>query len=128
MNGMILFAHGARDPRWAHPFERTAQLIRDQAPGLKVLNAYLEFMSPDLNAAGRQLADAGCRRIDVVPLFLGAGGHVRKDLPERLQVLRSERPDVEWRLNAAVGEHPELLAAMARIAVDLSRQAPEPSL
>ena len=40
--------------------------------------------------------DAGRRRlrqrIDVVPLFLGAGGHVRKDLPPLVEALRAAPP------------------------------------
>jgi sirohydrochlorin cobaltochelatase len=29
-HGMILFGHGARDPRWAEPFERLATKLRAQ--------------------------------------------------------------------------------------------------
>ena len=31
-NGLLLFAHGARDPNWARPFEEVARRIRDRAP------------------------------------------------------------------------------------------------
>jgi len=27
MNGLVLFAHGARDPQWAVPFQRLAELV-----------------------------------------------------------------------------------------------------
>ena len=30
---IVLFAHGARDPRWAEPFEAIAARIRAAAPG-----------------------------------------------------------------------------------------------
>ena len=29
---VILFAHGARDPRWAEPFLRVADRVREDAP------------------------------------------------------------------------------------------------
>jgi sirohydrochlorin cobaltochelatase len=32
--GLILFAHGARDPRWAEPFEAVAARCRAQRPGV----------------------------------------------------------------------------------------------
>jgi len=79
--GVLLFAHGARDPRWAAPFEAVAAKRRVRDATLQVRLAFLEFMTPDLVSAGRELAALGCMRVDVVPLFLGAGGHVRKDLP-----------------------------------------------
>ena len=34
MNGLLLFAHGARDPRWADPFQAVAEEARAACPGL----------------------------------------------------------------------------------------------
>ena len=115
-SGLILFAHGARDPRWAAPFEAVAERIRGTRPHLDVRLAFLEFMTPDLAAAGAGLAGAGCTRVVVVPMFLGAGGHVRKDLPVRLDELRAAWPAVEFVLQPAIGELPEVIDAMARVA------------
>ena len=47
-NGLILFAHGARDPRWAEPFEAIAAAVRARAPSVDVRLAFLELMAPDL--------------------------------------------------------------------------------
>ena len=69
-------------------------------------------MSPSLVEAGMALAEAGCQQVDVVPLFLGAGGHVRKDLPALLAQLQAAHPTVIWRLNPAVGESPTVVEAM----------------
>ena len=117
MHGLILFAHGARDPRWAEPFERTAQRLRGLHRGGPVALAYLEFMAPDLARCGAELAAAGCTEVSVLPVFLGAGGHVRKDLPERVAALRAEHPDVNWRLHTAAGESDTLVEALAQWAL-----------
>jgi sirohydrochlorin cobaltochelatase len=101
--GLLLFAHGARDPRWAAPFEAVAAQVRSSQPGLQVRLAFLEFMTPNLPDAGAELAAAGCTHIAVVPLFLGAGGHVRKDLP--------------LQLHPAVGEVTSVVQAMAAVAI-----------
>ncbi|MFZ5521420.1 MAG: sirohydrochlorin chelatase [Pseudomonadota bacterium] len=118
---VILFAHGARDPAWAGPFEAVAAQLREQAPGMPVRLAFLEFMSPGLPAAGAELAAAGCRSVTVVPLFLGAGGHVRKDVPMLLDGLRQAHPQVSWQLAPAIGEIPDVVAAMARAALSLAQ-------
>ena len=118
MQGLILFAHGARDARWAEPFEQVAARVRALRPGVAVALAYLELMAPDLDAAGAALARSGCREVAVLPLFLGAGGHVRKDLPERLERLRAAHPEVRWALQAAAGESPRLVEALAQVALD----------
>jgi sirohydrochlorin cobaltochelatase len=115
--GLLLFAHGARDPRWALPFEDVAQRVGARAPGLAVELAFLEFMEPGLISAGDRLAAGGCERVDVVPLFLGAGGHVRKDLPALLQTLRDRHPSVHWHLRHAIGEVDSVIEAMAAAAL-----------
>src|SRR4029077_12445304 len=53
-SAVILFAHGAREPEWAHPFEEVRDRLRDE--GLRVELAYLEAMKPDLNEAANALA------------------------------------------------------------------------
>jgi len=121
--GLILFAHGARDPQWAQPFTEVARRIRAANPGLPVALAYLELMSPTLIEAGRQLADEGCSHVTVVPLFLGAGGHVRRDLPRLLDELAVLHPGVAWHASPAVGEVDSVVQAMADAAVAQLRVA-----
>jgi sirohydrochlorin cobaltochelatase len=119
--GLLLFAHGARDAQWAQPFEQVATAVRARRPALLVRLAFLEFMAPDIRTAAAELARDGCTTIDVLPLFLGAGGHVRKDLPPLLDQLRAEHAGVAFTLHPAVGEAPALIAAMADLALALQR-------
>ncbi len=114
--GLILFAHGARDPRWALPFEAVARHVGSVRADAAVRLAFLEFMQPDLPAAGSDLAGAGCETVEIVPLFLGAGGHVRRDLPLLLEALRSAHPQTRWTLHPAVGEAEAVVSAMAAVA------------
>jgi sirohydrochlorin cobaltochelatase len=53
----------------------------------------------------------------VLPMFLGAGGHVRKDLPLLMDELRAAHPQVVFNLHAAVGEIDSVVDAMAVVAV-----------
>ena len=117
--GLLLFAHGARDARWAGPFEEVVAAVRTARPAQPVRLAFLEFMAPDIRTAAAELAGEGCTRVDVLPLFLGAGGHVRKDVPPLFDELRTAHPGVAFTLHPAVGEAPALIAAMADIALEL---------
>lgn len=117
--GLLMFAHGARDPRWAAPFEQVVARVRAARPSQPVRLAFLDFMAPDIRAAATELVNEGCARIDVLPLFLGGGGHVRKDLPPLLDELRALHEGVVFALHPAVGEAPALIAAMADIALEL---------
>jgi sirohydrochlorin cobaltochelatase len=115
---LILFGHGSRDPLWAAPIEAVAARLRDLRPELPVRCAYLELMQPDLPAAARQLVADGARRIDILPMFLGRGRHAREDLPLLLQQLQRNHPDTEFQLRTALGEHPAMLEAIARWALN----------
>ena len=109
--GLILFGHGARDPRWREPFDRLAALVAESHPG-PVSLAFLEMMSPDLQAACRSLVECGAQRVVVVPLFLAAGGHLRKDLPVMLESAR-EAVGVPVTAAEAIGEDSQVRAALA---------------
>ncbi|OYU00346.1 MAG: cobalamin biosynthesis protein CbiX [Burkholderiales bacterium PBB1] len=115
--GLLLFAHGARDPNWALPFEAVLSRVREQAPEIAVSLSFLEFMAPTLLEAGDTLAAAGCTQVAIVPLFLGTGGHVRKDLPLLIEALRSAHPQVTWTLRSSIGEAPGVIEAMATAAL-----------
>lgn len=122
--GVLLFAHGARDPRWAAPFEAVAQRLRAQAPDAVVALAFLELMQPSMAEAADTLVAAGCRRVTIVPLFLGAGGHVRRDLPLLVEEQRARHPAVTWQLAPAIGEVESVVAAMADAALAASLARP----
>jgi sirohydrochlorin cobaltochelatase len=115
--GILLFAHGARDARWAEPFEAVAAHVRAQRADVAVRLAFLELMAPDLGTAAAELVAEGCVRVDVVPLFLGAGGHVRKDLPALLHALRERHAGVAFLLHDAVGNTSIVIEAMAAAAL-----------
>ena len=114
---IVLFAHGARDRRWAAPFEAVAANIRAAAPDCRVALAFLELMAPTLGDAAAALVASGATRVDIVPLFLGTGGHLRRDLPPLVEALRAAHPGVAIRLHAAIGEHAAVVEAMAAAAL-----------
>ncbi len=118
--GLILFAHGARDPRWAEPFAAIAERVRRADPGRLVELAFLETMAPDLAEATRRLASIGATRVDIVPLFLGMGGHLRNDLPPLVERIRSAHPRLDLRLHAAIGESVAVIDALAAAALALA--------
>jgi len=116
-HGLLLFAHGARDSRWALPFDAIVERVREQAPDVPVELGFLEFMTPTLVDAGHRLAAAGCEHVDVVPLFLGAGGHVRRDIPLLLADLEAAHAGIQWELRPAIGEIDSVIEAMAAAAL-----------
>lgn len=115
MHGVILFAHGSRDPLWSAPIEAVAQQVRQQRPDAACCCAYLELTTPDLPTASAQLIAQGCTALTVLPMFLGTGRHARNDLPVLVQTLRQQHPQVPFHIATAVGEDPRVTALLADI-------------
>ena len=115
--GIVLFAHGSRDPQWRLPIEAVAAQIARRQNGTLVRCAYLELCLPSLPDAAIDLVAAGARKIKVFPLFLGVGKHAREDLPLLINEIRAAHPDLEVELLPTAGESDRLISLMADIAL-----------
>ncbi|MBU3632910.1 MULTISPECIES: sirohydrochlorin chelatase [unclassified Polynucleobacter] len=112
MKAIILFGHGARDPRWREPFDRLATLWSAQHAGTPVELAFLEMMQPSLDEAVAALSAQGATQITVVPVFFGQGGHLRNDFPVLLDSCREKFPQITLSTTPAVGEDLAVLQAI----------------
>jgi sirohydrochlorin cobaltochelatase len=113
--GIVLFAHGSRDPLWSRPIEAIAHAVSEVANTCVVRCAYLEMMTPSLESVIEELARLGVTHIRIAPMFLGVGKHAREDLPEMTTRLVKHYPNIKLELMPSIGEHPELIAAISNI-------------
>lgn len=117
---LILFAHGSRDPQWASTLKRVCDEVRSRSPNLRVEQAFLEFMKPELGECSAQLVADGFERIVVLPMFIAQGGHLKQDLPLLIDEQRRLHPRVEFEQACAVGEAESIVQAMADHVVALA--------
>lgn len=110
---IILFAHGARDPEWARPFERLRDSLAARQPDVPVVLAFLELMTPRLAEAVNTQVAAGATQLDIVPVFMAQGSHLKRDLPLLVKDLEAAHPGVTFRLQPPVGEAQAVLDAIA---------------
>jgi sirohydrochlorin cobaltochelatase len=118
--GIVLFAHGARDPEWALPVQRLAGLVAARDAGARVETAFLEHMTPPLEQAVDRLLRDGVHDITVVPVFIAQGGHLKQDLPRIVAAIRDLHPQLMIRLAPPIGENAAVLEAMAEFAAAAS--------
>lgn len=112
-SALVLFAHGARDPDWAAPFQAIQRKVAEQRADLTVELAFLELMQPTLPAVLEKLARTGCTVITIAPLFMAQGGHLKHDFPLLLKEVRERYPSVTLTLLPALGDVDTILDAIS---------------
>ena len=110
---LVLIGHGSRDPLWRVPIETLAERVSQRSPAMAVRCAYLEWASPDVQAAVEALVSQGHARIRLMPLFFGMGKHAREDMPALVQALREQYPGLELQVMPSAGEMSEVLDLLA---------------
>ncbi len=116
MQATVLFGHGSSDPAWRIPIDKVAQTMLEADPQAQVRCAFLERTEPDLVTTVAELVQKGVNQITIVPMFLGIGRHAREDMPLLVNKLQGIYPKLNFRLNPSIGEEPEVIRLIARIA------------
>jgi sirohydrochlorin ferrochelatase len=105
---LLLIAHGSREPAANADLHRLADELRATGRYAAVVAAFLELAEPDIDGGGAACVAAGPARVVLVPYFLSAGVHVRRDLAAARDGLAERFPQVEFRLAEPLGPHPLL--------------------
>ncbi len=115
---IILLAHGSRDSRWRLPFEAIITDLRKEHGDDVVELAYMEFCSPTLRDIIQKSYADGFRHIKILPLFLAGGSHLKNDIPEIINAVRNQIPDLVLEQLKPVGESPEVSTAMKQVIIN----------
>lgn len=114
---VLLIAHGSREPAANDDLRALADRLAATAEHPIVVACFLELADPNIAAGGDRCVAEGATRVMMVPYFLSAGVHLRRDLTAARDVLQARHPGVAFRLGPPLGPHPlldELVAARVR--------------
>ncbi|MGW1884846.1 sirohydrochlorin chelatase [Streptomyces sp. NPDC001970] len=110
---LVAVAHGSRDPRALRTVTRLLDRVRELRPGLDVRLGHIELDEPLLPDTLAALTAHGDREAVLVPLLLGRGYHVKRDIPAAV----AGAPGLRARIAQPLGPHPLLVEALyARLA------------
>ena len=118
---LILIAHGSRDGRWRSSVERVVESLQDGLGRNAVRLAYMEHTPPTLMDLATEAARSGLERVQVLPLFLAEEGHVERDIVPLVDEVRRAWSEMDVELLEPMGQHPEFLEALGRIAVRVAK-------
>ena len=110
---VILLGHGSRDPRWPLPILKLRDLLQAEHPSLDCEVAWMEFAEPTLDDALLNLQKRSANpQVEIIPIFISAGGHVSHDLPNLVSDAAARFPQFTLLLKGPIGEELSVLHAM----------------
>lgn len=118
---LLLIAHGSRQEEANADLHHVLEEMRRRGDYAAVEAAFLELAEPGIEEAGDRCAAGGVRRVVLLPYFLSAGVHVRRDLADARRRLAARHPHVAFLLAEPLGRHPLLI----EVAAQRAREAEE---
>jgi sirohydrochlorin ferrochelatase len=114
---VLLIAHGSRRQAANDDLHDLAGRLTAEGTYPIVEACFLELSEPDIPTGGHKCVLRGANRVLLIPYFLSAGVHLRRDLTAARDELCRLYPSVDFRLGAPLGPHPlldELVAERIR--------------
>lgn len=114
---LVIAAHGTRDPAGAAAAFGLTDRVRALLPDVPTGVGFVELTEPGIaEAVADAAAGSPTGGLVVVPLMLGSGGHVRRDIPEAIEAGRARVPGSTVAYAPHLGPDPALRSiTLARI-------------
>lgn len=124
---VLLIAHGSRRAEANQELVELARRLLADGTYAIVEPSFLELAEPDIVTGGTTCVEKGASMVLMVPYFLSAGVHIRRDLTEARDELAAKHPHISFRLGQPLGPH-TLLDNLVRERIrelDCSANAPD---
>jgi len=108
---ILLVGHGSREKSGNDEIEQFANKWRKRRPDDRIEVCFIEFADVTLDA-GMANAAKDSKRVIIVPLILGAAGHVKMEIPHHIAHAREHHPDVEFIMAKHLGATDKVLKAL----------------
>jgi len=101
---LVVVSHGSKRKESNQEFEDFIQKLNkinsenSEREYTEIKGACLEFASPQLEIVIKNLILSGYEQIDILPLFVFAGYHVRQDIPQRMEKLKDKFEQLKYRI------------------------------
>lgn len=105
---LLFLGHGSRAPEANEGMYQTMQTVKQMTEYEIVEAGFMDLNPPSIFEGAARCVAQGAAKILMIPYFLHLGRHVQRDLPNTVEELRGQYPDVEIILGRHIGFHPKL--------------------
>ncbi|MEH7493735.1 sirohydrochlorin chelatase [Neobacillus niacini] len=118
MKAILYIGHGTRSKKGAVDIRAFIDKVKARIDVPIQELSFLELTEPLIEEGFVTCVEQGATEIDVVPLFLLAAGHIKRDIPEALEPLIAKYPTIPVKIKNPFGVQEFILDAVAELIKD----------
>jgi sirohydrochlorin ferrochelatase len=118
MKAILYIGHGTRSKKGAVEIKAFINKVKERIDVPIQEVSFLELTEPLIEEGFETCVEQGATEIDVVPLFLLAAGHIKRDIPEALSPLIAKYPTIPVKIKNPFGVQEVILDAVAELIKD----------
>ncbi len=122
MTAYLLVSHGSRDPRPDVAMQQLARLLSENLPqgenlvGVATLEAGIQPLHLQIQDFAHRVQALGCKRVQIIPLFLLPGFHLMTDIPAEIALAEQAiNAGITIELSPYIGSYSGLEKFLARM-------------
>ena len=121
MKFLLLVAHGSRRDASNDEIRILAKRLQTMSHPFKEIDcAFLEIARPSIYEALQRFIVIGAKDIVVLPYFLSAGRHVTMDIPEQVEQVKNQYPNVKIDIVSYLGASEMIAELVMQLAFEKS--------
>ncbi|MDQ0154457.1 sirohydrochlorin chelatase [Robertmurraya andreesenii] len=125
MKAVLYVAHGTRSKKGELEARSFLQKIMMKAPLPIQEISFLELSEPSMDEGFARCIQQGATDITVIPIFLLAAGHMKRDIPDNVKRWKQKYPQIRIELLNALGVQEEIVDGIVELIhesiIDLKR-------
>lgn len=116
MKALVMIAHGSKKEQSNEEFKDMVSLVREQNSDKyeKIIPAFLEMASPNIENVVKELSFKNITSITFYPFFLNSGKHVLVDIPNLVQNLKKEYPNIQFNILSHFGSSEKIASIISQ--------------
>jgi sirohydrochlorin ferrochelatase len=118
MKAILYIGHGTRSKKGAVEIRAFIERVKARIDVPIQELSFLELTEPLIEEGFELCVEQGATEIEVVPLFLLAAGHIKRDIPEALAPLLAQYPTIPVKIKNPFGVQEVILDAVAELIRD----------
>lgn len=117
---VVIIGHGSKSSQASEDFNFVVDLLKEKMDHNNVYAAHMELSKPSLEEVVENLAKEKVDVVTIIPYFLFNGNHIKEDIPEKINALKVQYPNITFKFGTPIGKEPLMADIMLKKVMELA--------